>query len=411
MKKDFPILAREVHGKRLVYLDNAATTQKPQVVIDALTRYYTSYNSNIHRGIHALSEEATAAFEGARKKVVRFIGASDEKTLIFTRSTTEAINLVAYGWGEKNLKAGDEIILTIMEHHSNLVPWIRFAQEKGVVLRYVELSEDGKLDLNQFRSFLNPKVKLFTVTHMSNVLGTINPVAEMVRAAKRAGAVTLVDGAQSVPHLPVRVEDLGCDFLAFSAHKMVGPTGVGALWGRRELLEAMDPFNYGGDMIRVVHRDRAEWNEIPWKFEAGTSSIADAIAFGVAVEYLAGIGMENVRRHEIELGRVALRQISEIPGVTVYGPKEMKDRGGLVSFNIHDIHPHDLGTILDREGVAIRAGHHCAMPLMKYLNVAATARASFYIYNTLEDIEALIHAIAVARDVFSGAGKAGWVVK
>lgn len=398
---DFPILGRKVHGKRLVYLDNAATTQKPRQVIEAITRYYEEYNSNIHRGIHALSEQATAAFEGVRKTVANFIGVEDPATIIFTRGTTEAINLVSYSWGEKNLKPGDEIVLSIMEHHSNIVPWLRFAKDRGVILKYVELTPEGRLDMEEYRKLLGPRVKLVTITHMSNVLGTINPIKEITAEAHRVGAVVLVDGAQAVPHVALNMGDIDCDFYAFSSHKMLGPTGVGVLWGRRELLEEMTPFNYGGDMIRQVHRDHAEWNDIPWKFEAGTSNIADVIALGVAVDYLQEIDMENVHRYEEDLGVVALRTLRDLPGVKVYGPTTMENRGALFSFNVGDIHAHDVGTVLDQEGIAIRAGHHCAMPLMQYMKVPATARASMYIYNTREDIQSLAKAIVKAQEVFS----------
>jgi cysteine desulfurase/selenocysteine lyase len=358
IRGDFPILAREVHGKPLVYLDNAATSQKPRQVIEALVDYYEHYNANIHRGVHALAEEATERYEATRRKVARFIGADGPDTIVFTRNTTESINLVAYAWGRQHLGEGDEILLTEMEHHSNLVPWQILAQEKGARLRFAEIREDGTLDLGQVRELIGPRTKLVSMVHMSNVLGTINPVAEVARMAHAAGVLMLVDGAQSVPHMPVRVSDLDCDFLAFSSHKMLGPTGVGVLWGRRELLENMPPFLGGGEMIEDVSREVATYNVLPWKYEAGTPNIADVVAFGAAIDYLENVGMAAIREHERELAAYALESIAAQPDVSVYGPSDAARRGAVVAFNLGDVNDHDLATVLDYEGIAIRAGHH-----------------------------------------------------
>ncbi len=400
IREDFPILKREVHGKPLVYLDNAATTQKPQAVIDALVEYYSSYNANIHRGIHALAEEATAKYEATRQKVADFIGAPDASNIVFTRNTTESINLVAQAWGRKFLNAGDEIVLSTMEHHSNLVPWQILAKEKGAVLRFIDIDDDGQLVADDIERYIGEKTKLVAITHMSNVLGTINPVRELADRAHQHGALVLLDGAQSVPHLPVDVQELDCDFLAFSAHKMLGPTGVGVLYARTELLEEMDPFMSGGEMIRRVQLEESTWNDVPWKFEAGTPNIGDVCAFSAALDYLSDLGMENVRAHEIELTQEAVRRLANVPGITIYGPESAASKGGVVAFNIEDIHPHDLGTVLDREGVAIRAGHHCAQPLMKRLDVVATGRASFYVYNEAKEFDALIEGIEAAVRLF-----------
>lgn len=399
IRKDFPILSRKVHGKALIYLDNAATSQKPYAVIKALSDYYSQYNANVHRGIHALAEQATAAYEEARRKVAAFIGADDAHCVVFTRSATEAINLVRYSWGRANVKAGDEVVLTVMEHHSNLVPWQQLAQETGAVLKFVDIDEEGYLRLDQLRDFLSPRTKIVAVTHVSNVLGTINPVREIVDMAHRAGALVLLDGAQSVPHMPVDVKELGCDFLAFSGHKMVGPTGIGALWVRREILEKMPPFNAGGEMIRYVKLEGSDWNDLPWKFEAGTPNIADAIGLGAAVDYLQGIGIEAIRAHEMVLTSYALESMSGCGGM-VYGPKDVKHRGGVIAFTCGDVHPHDIAQVLDAEGIAIRAGHHCAMPLMKRLGVVATARISLYFYNTRREIDAVKAALPKALAMF-----------
>ena len=400
IRADFPILKREVHGRPLVYFDNAATTQKPRQMIDALVHYYEHYNANIHRGIHALAEEATARYEETRQKVADFIGAPGPECIVFTRNTTESINLVANAWGRKNLGEGDEIILSTMEHHSNLVPWQMLAQATGAKLRHIDIDEEGRLDGDSVKQLIGEKAKLVAITHMSNVLGTVNPVRQIADLAHAQGALLLVDGAQSVPHLPVNVQELDCDFLAFSAHKMLGPTGVGVLYARHELLESMDPFLGGGEMIRRVGLEESTWNDVPWKFEAGTPNIGDVCAFGAALDYLQELGMEQVRAHEVSLVQEALRRLSEVPGITIYGPKSDEARGGVVSFNLEDIHPHDLGTVLDRHGVAIRAGHHCAQPLMNRLDVVATARASFYVYNKEEELDALIEGIQAAVRLF-----------
>jgi len=398
IRHDFPILEREVNGKRLIYLDNAATSQKPRQVIQALTGYYERHNANIHRGVHRLAEEATAAYEEARQKVGCFIGAPDTRALIFTRGTTESINLIAHAWGRKFLREGDEVVLTEAEHHSNLVPWQLAAQATGAKLRFIPIQDDGTLDLEEAERLIGPKTGLVGCIHASNVVATINPVEKLAELAHENHALMLVDGAQSAPHLPVDVEALGCDFFACSGHKMLGPTGVGVLWGRPEILEEMDPFMGGGEMIREVHLDHSTWNDLPYKFEAGTMNIAQAVGLGAAVDYLDELGMENVREHERWLGEYAHRRLSEIEGITVYGPE--KDRTGLVSFSLPDVHPHDLSQLLDEEGVAIRSGHHCAQPLMRRLGVAATARASFYLYNTDEEVDALVEALVGAREFF-----------
>lgn len=399
IRKDFPILRREIDGKRLVYLDNAATSQTPNQVVDSLVRYYQNYNANIHRGIHTLSEEATALYEGAREKIRAFIDAPHACEVIFTRNTTEAINLVAYTWGRQNVLPGDEIVLTPMEHHSNLVPWQELAAAREAKLVFLDLTEDGEINLETAAKLIGPKTRLLAFTQMSNVLGTITPVKELVALAHKQGAVVLLDGAQGVPHLPTSVKDLGIDFLAFSFHKMLGPTGTGVLWGKKALLNAMPPFMFGGDMIASVARDKSRWNELPWKFEAGTPNIGDVIASGEAVDYLNKIGMENVRLHEVEITEYALKRLTEIRDMTIYGPLDATRRGGVVSFNVKGIHPHDLGQILSDAGIAIRAGHHCCQPLMKDLKVMGTARASFYIYNTLEEVDMLLAALREADKV------------
>ena len=401
IRRDFPILERLVHGKPLVYLDNAATSQKPRQVIRALVDYYERSNANIHRGVHALAEEATEAYEGARRKVARFIGAAGPEEILFTRNTTEAINLVAYTWARDNVGAGDEIVITAMEHHSNIVPWQWLAREKGARLNYAELRADGTLDLADVDRLITPRTRLVSMVHMSNALGTINPVAEVAELAHARGAMMLVDGAQSVPHLPTDVVRLGCDFRAFSTHKMLGPTGVGVRWGWRAVLEEMRPFLGCGEMIEVVGREESTYNVLPWKYEAGTPNIADVIAFGAAVDYLAELGMERVRAHELELVRYALEQVGSVPGVTIYGPAEPEQRGGVVSFTMDDVHPHDLGQIVDYEGVAIRAGNHCAQLVMKALDVGSTARASFYVYNTPDEVDVLVRALIGAKEIFS----------
>jgi cysteine desulfurase/selenocysteine lyase len=402
IRQDFPLLAREVHGKPLVYLDSTASSQKPNAVIEAMTTYYQRYHANVHRGVYEISEEATAAMEKARVKIARFIHARQSKQVIFTRNTTESINLVAYSWGGTNLSTGDLIILTEMEHHSNLVPWQLLAQRTGARLEFIPVSDDGLLRLDVYEQLLKQQPKLVAFTHMSNVLGTINPAQEMIAQAHAEGAIVLLDAAQSVPHLPVDVQALDADFLCFSAHKMLGPTGIGVLYGKKALLESMPPFMGGGDMIRTVHLRESTWNDLPWKFEAGTPAIAEAIGFGAAIDYLNGIGMEWVREHERQITAYALEQLQQIPGLTIYGPNDVDKRGGVISFTVQDIHPHDLASILDQEvGVAIRAGHHCAQPLMERYNLAATARASFYIYTLPEDIDILVKGLHKAREIFS----------
>jgi cysteine desulfurase/selenocysteine lyase len=407
VRADFPILDRQVHGKPLIYLDNAATSQKPEVVITSMSDYYRHYNANIHRGVHTLAEEATAAYENARRKVGRFINAYRPSEIIFVRNTTEAINLVAMSWGRANVRQGDVIILSVMEHHSNLVPWQLLAESSGARLEFIGLDAAGRLVLDDLNTLLNEygaRVKLVGISGMSNVLGTINPVSEIAARVHKAGALLLVDGAQSVPHLAVDVRATGADFLAFSGHKMLGPTGIGVLWARKEILLSMPPFLGGGDMIKSVHLRESEWNDIPHKFEAGTPSMAQAIGLGVAVEYLDGLGMENVHAHEQVMANYALERLAGVPNLRIYGPPA-EDRGGVVTFNlIRDgellIHPHDLASILDREGIAIRAGHHCAQPLMEHYGVPATARASFYVYNTEAEVDALVDALYKAQSIF-----------
>jgi cysteine desulfurase/selenocysteine lyase len=404
LRADFPILAQEVFGHRLAYLDSAATSQKPTAVIEAMDAYYRHDNANVHRGIYQLSERATSAYEGARAKVANLIGVPDPRTIIWTRNATEAINLVAYSWGRRNIGRGDVIVLTEMEHHSNLVPWQILAQEKDADLEFIPITDDGILRQDVFEVLLRLKPKLVAFTHVSNTLGTINPVEEMTRRAHEAGALVLIDGAQAVPHLPVDVAAIGCDFYAFSGHKALGPTGSGVLWGRRELLEAMPPFMGGGDMIREVHLRRSEWNDIPWKFEAGTPDISAQIGLGVAADYLAGLGMDRVQAHEHEMVVYALDVLRrEVPGIELYGPPA-DVRGGVVPFNLPGIHPHDVAQVLDRYGVAVRAGHHCTMPLHERLDLAATARASFQVYTTTEDIDALAAGLREVQRLFNPGG-------
>jgi cysteine desulfurase / selenocysteine lyase len=403
LRADFPILRRQVHGKPLTYLDSASSSQKPQVVIDAMTDYYERYNANVHRGIYEIGEQATAAYEGARVRIARFINAPDSHEIVFTRNATEAINLVAYSWGRRNVGRGDQIILTEMEHHANLVPWQLLVQEVDGDLEFIPITDEGVLRLDVFEVLLRLKPKLVAFTHVSNTLGTINPVREMVEMAHAAGALVLIDGAQAVPHVPVDVQALGADFYAFSGHKMLGPMGSGALWARRELLESMPPFLAGGEMIREVHLRRSEFNEIPWKFEAGTPAVGDAIGLGVAAEYLMALGMDAVRDHERELVAYALEALPrEVPGIELYGPMDPDGRGGVVPFNLPGIHPHDVAQVLDRSGIAVRAGHHCTMPLHERLDLAATARASFSVYSTTADIDTLARGLRDVQRVFAG---------
>ena len=402
IRKDFPVLNRRVRDdKKLVYLDNAATTQKPNQVIDAISDYYKNHNSNIHRAVHALAEESTEAFELTRDKVAEFLNIQDPQEVIFTKGTTEAINLVANAWGRDNVKEGDIIVTTEYEHHSNIVPWQLLTQDKKAQLKYIDIDDNGELKLEQLDDYLaTGKVKLVACSHTSNVLGTISPVKEIVSKCKNAGAKILIDGAQAVPHMKVDLSELDCDFYAFSAHKMLGPTGVGVLWAKKEILQEMTPYQGGGDMIREVHKYETTWNDLPYKFEAGTPNIADVIGFKNAIEYLQKIGMDNIREHEKELTKYALERMEKVPGITLYGVKDIEKRGGVISFNFNDVHPHDVGTIIDKDGVAIRSGHHCAQVLMEKLNVAATNRASFYVYTTKEEIDVLISSLESVAKVF-----------
>lgn len=401
LRNDFPILQRVLpNGRPLVYLDNAASSQKPECVIRAMDDYYRRYNANVHRGVHTLSEEATAAFEAAREKVAKFIHAASARQIVFTRGATEAINLVAYSWGRANLGPGDEVLITEMEHHANIVPWQIVQEQLGFTLRYVPVTPQGVLDLEHLPDLLTERTKLFCFVHASNVVGTINPVQELVAAARAVGARVLIDGAQSVPHMPVDVQALDADFYVFSGHKMCGPTGVGVLYAKRELLEAMPPFMGGGDMIREVKMTGSKWNAVPYKFEAGTPAIAEVIGLGAAVDYLQQIGMEWVHAHEREITRYAYERMSEVEGLRILGP-DPAQRGGLIAFTLDGIHPHDVAAILDRAGVAVRAGHHCAQPLHDRLGVHASTRASFYLYNTLEEVDVLVEALHSAQEIFA----------
>ncbi|MFL5686724.1 MAG: cysteine desulfurase [Chloroflexota bacterium] len=403
LRRDFPILKQEINGHPLIYLDSASTSQKPQVVIDAVDTYYSEYNANVHRGIYTIGERATAAYERARATVGGFINAPDSHGIVFTRNATEAINLVSYSWGRRNIGRGDVIVLTEMEHHANLVPWQLLVQERDGDLEFIPITDDGRLRLDVFEVLLRLKPKLVAFTHVSNTLGTINPVREMTEMAHAAGALVLVDGAQAVPHIPVDVQDIGCDFYAFSGHKMLAPMGSGALWARTELLEEMPPFLAGGEMIREVHLRRSEFNEVPWKFEAGTPAVADAIGLGTAADYLMEIGMDAVREHERGLVQYALDVLPrDVPQIELYGPMDPDERGGVVPFNLPGIHPHDVAQVLDRFGIAVRAGHHCTMPLHERLDLAATARASFSVYTTTDDIDRLASGLNEVWRVFNG---------
>ncbi len=402
IRKDFPILKRTVRdNKTLVYLDNASTTQKPNQVIDAINDYYRNHNANIHRAVYALAEEATELYENARDKIAKFINVKDRVEIIFVRGTTEAINLVAYAWGRDQLKEGDIIVTTEYEHHSNIVPWQLLTREKGAKLEYIGMDDNGELILDDLDKYLaTGKVKLVTFSLMSNVLGTISDAETIISKCKAAGVLTLIDGAQAVPHMKVDVEKLGCDFFAFSGHKMLGPTGIGILWVRKSVLETMNPFHGGGDMIREVHKYETTWNDLPYKFEAGTPNIADVVGFGAAIDYLSNIGMDTIRQHEIDLTSYAIEKLSQVKGLHIYGTKDISKRGGVISFNFADVHPHDVAQIIDEEGIAIRSGHHCAQVLMERLNVAATSRASFYIYNTKEEVDKLINSLNKVARIF-----------
>ncbi|HRJ75380.1 MAG TPA: cysteine desulfurase, partial [Anaerolineales bacterium] len=400
IRKDFPILQRETRdGVRVVYLDSTATSQKPQQVIDAMNNYYQRSNANIHRGVHTLAEEATSLYEGAREKIAKFINAKSSREIIYTRNTTESINLVAYSWARANLKSGDLVILTEMEHHSNLVPWHMLQAEKNIELDFIPVTENGLLDLDIYKSLLDRAPKLVSFTHMSNVLGTINPVQEMIQMAHQVGAIVLIDGAQSVPHLTVDVQKLDADFYAFSAHKMCGPTGIGILYGKSALLESMPPFLGGGDMIKEVKLKSFRANTLPHKFEAGTPAIAEAVGFGAAVDYLSSIGMENIAAHEHQITEYALERLEEIPGLKLFGPSADK-KGGVAAFTLDGIHPHDVAQILDKDGIAVRAGHHCAQPLHEKFGIPATSRASFYMYSTKEEVDLLVNGLYKVKEMF-----------
>jgi len=417
--KDFPILSRAVNGKQIVYLDNAATSQKPRQVIEAIAKYYQNHNANVHRGIHTLSVEATEAYEDARKKVTDFVRVKDPTEIVFVRNATEAINLVAHSWGRLNILKGDEIVVTVAEHHSNFVPWQQLALENGAVFKIVPILENGELDIEAFQNAITKKTKLVSFFHVSNVLGTINDVYRLSSIIRRkiSKAKILIDGAQAVPHMPVDISKIGCDFYVFTGHKMLGPTGIGVLWAKRELLEAMPPFLFGGEMVSKVFLNKSSWNELPWKFEAGTPDIAGAVGLGAAVDYLSGIGMENVRKHEVELTKYAIDKLTELKDVRLLGPLSpryselgsesrsrnefgMTNKAGVISFNVGNIHAHDVASILDSEGIAIRSGHHCAQPLMEYLGIKSAARASFYVYNTREDVDRLVKGVLNVKKIF-----------
>jgi len=400
IRKDFPILQREMNGHPLAFLDSAASSQKPNQVVAALTEYYHKYHANVHRGMYTLAAEATELFETTRSKIAQFIGANSTREIVFTRNATEAINLVAYTWGETNIKTGDEILISEMEHHANLVPWVRLCQKTGAALRVIPIDSDGRLDISELDTLLNAKTKLVALTRMSNVLGTINDVAPIFAKARKLGAVTLVDAAQSAPHIGADIAELNCDFLALSAHKMLGPTGVGVLYGREELLNAMPPFLGGGEMIDQVTFEKITYNELPHKFEAGTPDIADVVAFSAAIDYLNALGMDAIHQHETEITAYALDKLTAHPWLTIYGPQSAENRGAALSFTIEGIHPHDVSQFLDSAGIAVRAGHHCAQPLMKALGVDATTRASFYIYNTNDEVDRLCAALQDLRKFF-----------
>ncbi|MBA14338.1 MAG: cysteine desulfurase [Chloroflexi bacterium] len=402
IRNDFPILSRKINGHQLVYLDNAATTHKPRSVINSLVDFYENHNSNVHRGVHTLSMEATDKFEEAREKISKFINSQTSQSIIWTRNASESLNIISYSWGNKNIGEGDEILLSPMEHHSNLIPWQELARTKGAKIKFLSLNIDGTLDLSNIDELITQKTKLVSIVHVSNALGTINPVKELCEKAHQVGALFVLDGAQSVPHMSVDVQDIGCDFFVFSGHKMMGPTGIGVLYGKMEILEEMDPVFTGGEMVLEVTYEKASWADIPMKFEAGTPNIADSIALGTAVDYLQNIGMENIHDYEKNITSYALKKFNtlESEGVTLFGPKSSDQKGAVFSFHIPNIHPHDLGTILDGMGIAVRTGHHCAMPLIKSLGVSATARASFYVYNTIEEVDTLIDGIKSAIRYF-----------
>lgn len=402
IREQFPILNQEVNGHPFVYLDSSATSQKPIQVMEAVDNYYRTYNSNVHRGVHTLGTKATTAYEGARDKVRRFINADSTKEIIFTRGTTTAINTVASSYARANLKAGDEIVITPMEHHSNIIPWQQVAKATGASLKYIPLQEDGTIRLEDVRKTVTKQTKIVAIAHVSNVLGTINPIKEIAAIAHEHGAVIIVDGAQGAPHMKIDVKDLDCDFYAFSGHKMAAPTGIGVLYGKKEILEQMEPVEFGGEMIDFVHLYESTWKELPWKFEAGTPIIAGAIGLGAAIDFLQEIGMDKITEHEQKLADYAMEQLRTIEGIKIYGPEH---RAALVTFNLDDIHPHDTATVLDAEGIAVRAGHHCAQPLMRWLEVTATARASFYLYNTKEDVDRLVDGLRKTKEYFGNGFK------
>lgn len=401
IRKQFPILDQEVNGHPLVYLDSAATSQKPEVVIEAIDKYYREYNSNVHRGVHTLGTRATDGYEGAREKVRKFINASATEEIIFTKGTTASINLVAASYGRSNIQKGDEIVISMMEHHSNIIPWQQLALQTGATLKYIPLQEDGTISLDDARNIITPNTKIVSIMHVSNVLGVINPIKEIAEIAHENGAVMVVDGAQGAPHIKIDVQDLNCDFYALSGHKMCGPTGIGALYGKKHLLEAMPPIEFGGEMIDFVDLYDSTWKELPWKFEGGTPIIAGAIGLGAAIDFLESIGLDKIEQHEHKLAAYALKKMSEVEGLTIYGPMDASKRAGVITFNLEDVHPHDVATVLDAEGIAVRAGHHCAQPLMRWLKASATARASFYLYNTEDDIDRLVEGLVKTKEYFS----------
>jgi cysteine desulfurase/selenocysteine lyase len=401
IKSYFPILNQEVNGHPLVYLDSAATSQKPVQVLEALKSYYEFDNSNVHRGVHTLGNRATEKYEGAREKVQQFINAKATEEIIFLRGTTTAINLVAQSYGRANVEEGDEIVITYMEHHSNIIPWQQLAKERGAVLKYIELEEDGTISLENVRAAITDRTKIVSMVYVSNVLGTMNPVKEVAKIAHEHGAVMMVDGAQAAPHLKIDVQDLDCDFFAFSGHKMVGPTGIGVLYGKKHLLEAMEPVEFGGEMIDFVGLYDSTWKELPWKFEGGTPIIAGAVGLAAAIDFLQEIGLDEIEKHEHHMAAIAMDKMGAIEGLDIYGPTDPAKRAGIVTFNMKEVHPHDVATVLDMSGIAVRAGHHCAQPLMKWLNVTATARASFYLYNDESDIDRLVEGLRSAKEYFS----------
>lgn len=400
IKQDFPILFQEVNDEPLVYLDNAATSQKPKQVIETLVHYYENDNANVHRGVHTLAERATSSYEASREKVRQFIGAKSTKEILFTRGTTTSLNWVSRSLGDALVNEGDEILISQMEHHSNVVTWQQLAKRQNAKLVYVDLTDEGELDLADAKSKINEKTKIISIAHASNVLGVVNPIKQLTKLAHEVGAIMIVDGAQSVPHMSVDVVDLDVDFFAFSGHKMCGPTGIGVLYGKQEILEKMDPIEFGGEMIDFVYHDHSTWTELPWKFEAGTPNIAGAIALGSAIDYVTEIGLDNIHQHEQELVNYVLPKLKEIEGLTIYGPNKPEKHSGVIAFNLEGIHPHDTATALDMEGIAVRAGHHCVQPLLAYLGVQATARASFYFYNTKEDADRLVDAIKATKEFF-----------